>query len=300
VTDSNDDNDQTDDDSKNCLRDFLAESTQGAKEAEFKKEAERKLGDLVSKVDKEEQDYRTAYEGYKEQWKELDTNICSMKSHFEDCYDYKCFIDNVICKKVVYKEWEVRRELLNEKLCGRYKDLFLANEVLLESKNQLDAWEKITAWLKARLDKNVALYEEICKLDNCEDRYFAIYILYFELCPAHDAMGQNPVIYDPFKKYCEDSCGEPPEDGDDTLCGYPWLIEPNDYNCKLAKVWEIWRDTGIAQVTAQCRVDEIEKCKKLYEEIATGDARRNTAREEFKRFDSSCCKKRSSDHDENH
>ena len=287
----------TTDGGKDCLRDHLSGSTQDAKEAEFKKSAEKKLGELINNIDKEEQDYRAAYQGFKEKWNELEKKIRKLKDHFEECYDYQCFIEKVVCKKVICKEWELRKELLQDKLCGRYKDLYLADEELAEGQKQLEAWEKITAWLKDRLEKNAALYDKICKLDNCQDRYFAIYILYFELCPAHDAMGpppEYPQVYDPAEKYCISICACPPEKGGAEFCGYPWLIDPDKLNCKIAEVWEIWKKLGIAEVTAQCRVDEIEKCRKQYEELANSETRRNTAREEFQRFDPCCCKKRSS------
>ena len=295
TTNENGDNDG----GKDCLGDLLAGSTADAKEAEFRKEAEARLTKLADGVDAEEASYRSARDELVERWRELADKIRALKEHFEDCYDYQCFIEKVICKKVVCKEWELRRKLL-DKLCGRYGALYLANEVLAEAGSQLDAWEKLTAWLTDRLAKNEALYEEICKLDSCEDRYFAIYILFFELIPAHDAMGpppEYPVKVDPAEKYCTGTCGDPPPKGEGELCGYPWLIDPDDYNCKLADVWKAWRDAGLAEVKAQCDVDEIEKCRKQYEALATNEARRTSARDEFRRFDPACCKKRSSDPD---
>ena len=108
---------------------------------------------------------------------------------------------------------------------------------------------------------------------------------------------EYPVKVDPAEKYCTGTCGDPPPKGDGELCGYPWLIDPDDYNCKLAEVWTAWRDAGLAQVKAQCDVDEIEKCRQQYEELATNEARRTSARDEFRRFDPTCCKKRSPDPD---
>ncbi len=295
-----DDNGVSNGGSKDCLRASLGGSTKDAMEAEFKKEAEKKLGDLVGNVGKSEQEYRDTYSSFSDKWQKLTESIFRLKEHFEECYDYECFIREVICKKVVCKEWELRKNLLEDKLCGRYKALYIANEKLGESRSQLDAWEKITTWFKNNLETNEKLYDEICKLDNCQDRYFAIYILYFQLCPAHDAMGppsKDPII-DPAKKYCGDTCCEVPENSTEKFCGFPRLINPDDYNCKLDEAWRIWKKIGLIQVAAQCEVDEIEKCIKQYEEIATSEFRRNSAREAFQRFDSSCCKKGPSDSDE--
>ncbi|MEM6807847.1 MAG: hypothetical protein AAF350_02025 [Pseudomonadota bacterium] len=298
MEDCNDNNGGEDAGSRDCLGDLLAGSTVDAKEAEFRKEAEAKLTALSGGVAAEEAAYRAARPALLERWDELDNKIRKLKSHFEDCYDYKCFIQEVICKKVVRPEWALRRKLLTEKLCGYYGALYLAEERLDAAKGQLNAWEKISKSLDDRLTANEALYEEICKLDSCEDRYFAIYILYFELCPAHKGMGEPPEKldqYNPAEKYCTDTCGEPPVDNTDGLCGDPYLIDPDDYNCKLAEVWTAWRDAGLAKVKAQCDVDEIEKCKQQYEDMAQAEARRNLARESFRRFNPDCCKKRSHD-----
>lgn len=281
---------------KDCLAELLGDSTVGAKEAEFLKEAEARLKKLADGFAAEDANYRAKYSELLERWKVLTGKIHKLKEHFSECFDYKCFIDRVVCKQVVCREWELRRKLLGEKLCGRYAALYLAKEDAAEAGRQLDAWEKLAAWLKDRLDKNEKLYEEICKLDNCDDRYFGIYILFFELIPAHEAMGpppEFPVKANPAEKYCTSTCGTPPPKGPAKLCGYPWLIDPDDYNCKLADVWKAWREAGLARVKAQCDVDEIENCKKLYEEIATNDARRKAAKDAFDRFDPECCKKKS-------
>lgn len=285
---------------RDCIGELLSGSTVDAKEAEFKKEAEARLTKLAGSVDVEDGTYRGRRGGFVEVWRDLAKKIADLKKHFEQCYDVQCFIEKVICKEIICREWELRRKLLMEKLCGRYSALYLANEVFAEAASQLDAWEKVSTWLEARQKANEELYDKICKLDSCEDRYFAIYLLYFELGPAHDAMGpppDYPMKIDPAEKYCTGTCGDPPPKGSGDLCGYPWLIDPDEYNCILAKVWTAWRDAGIAQVKAQCDVDEIEKCRKQYEELATNEARHDAAREAFRRFDPDCCKKNAGHND---
>ena len=66
------------------------------------------------------------------------------------------------------------------------------------------------------------------------------------------------------------------------------MIDPDGYNCKLADAWETWRDAGVAQVEAQCKLDQVAKCREEYEAAADPQAKRDAARDALR-----CCDRKS-------
>lgn len=272
-----------------CLKSLLSGTIEKAKVGEFQKTAETKLAELAGGVEQEEQKYRDEIAGFRTTWKEHDEKICGIKKHLCACYADWDIHKGVICKEVILKVWKLR-EKLDGSLGPPQKCLDAANADFEKAEKQLEAWKTITTWIKARLEHNTGLIEEICKLDSCTDRLFALYIFYFELLPLHEQLKKppselSPELLDPERAYCGSECGAPPPESGVKMCGFPWLITPNDYDCKLAEVWKIWRQAGVAQAEAQCKVDEIEKCREEYEAAKESDAKREAAREALRRYD---------------
>lgn len=287
----------------NCLNELLGGTTEEAKIGEFRKAAETKLEGLANGADQAEENYRKGLAECKATWERQDEKICKMKKQLEHCYEWKCYIDKIICKEVIQKVWELK-DNLRSKLGDPQKCLDDANELVGKAQDQLDAWQTISAWIKNRLQLNEALIEEICKLDNCDDRLFAIYIFYFELWPAHKSLEKAPEelpdeVRNPERAYCKDICdAEPPKDPEIMLCGFPWFIDPNLYNCKLADVWKIWRDAGVETAKKQCAVDAIAKCREDYESASTPEAKRDASRDALRRYGDKRCQPKDENCDE--
>lgn len=277
-----------------CLEELLGDTVEKAKVGEFRKAAEEKLIALNAGVDAEEKAYRDELNkpnGFRKIWEDQEKAICKIQSHLETCHpDWRQCIDDVVCKEVIARVWSLRRKYL-KKLGKPDKKLFLASEEFDAASTQLEAWKTITAWITKRLADNQAMIDRICALDNCSDRLTAIYLFYFLLLPAHRMVAERPdgeqpsaAYTDPERYYCGSSCNAP-EPGDKELCGFPWIIDPDDYNCKLADVFKVWRSCGKAKAVAECEVEQIETCKKQYEESSTDAAKEEAATEALRRKD---------------
>ncbi len=290
----------------NCLKDLLSDSTEEAKTGEFKKLAETKLGELINGVDQEEINYRNGFIECKATWERQNEKICEIKKRLENCYNIECY-QKIICKEVIQRAWDLKKKI-RENTCEPQICLDIANDLVLDAQDQLEAWQKISVWIKNRLELNGQLIEEICKLDNCNDGPFAIYIFYFLLWPAHMSLKERndedvlpEEVIDPERAYCKDVCEPPddvcknPEKSCCKPCGYPWLIDPDKFNCKLARVWEMWKVCGIERVKKQCAVDAIETYRTDYEDAAKPEAKRDTARDALRRFGNERCSSKKED-----
>ena len=137
----------------------------------------------------------------------------------------------------------------------------------------------MTSWVKGRLDADQALYDEICKLDKCEEYAVALYIYHFELLPAHRSLGPNQP---PRPKPAEDEYCKGTALPDCGLKGYPWLVTPESYLGHLNEVACLWRDAGRRQAEAQAAFDRIEDLKAKLKEDDTPKSRRTKATEVLK------------------
>lgn len=274
-----------------CLKDLLADTSEKAKVGAFLKTAEEKLAELAKAADAEEANYRDALPNLRKKWEEQDEQIRKLEDHIKTCYpEWEHCLEEAVCKEVIQNIWRLRTEL-KDKLGPPEWYLELAKADLAKAASQLEAWKTILKWIQDRLDANQKLIEEICTLDNCSDRLFVPYIFYFELLPAHKQLEKAPDQLpprerDPERAYCESACSAtPPERSEIEFCGYPWLIGPNDYNCKLADVWEIWRKAGVAQAVAECKFEQVAKCREDYEAASDPSAKRDAARDALRRCD---------------
>lgn len=283
-----------DDDTPNCLEELLGKTVEKAKVGEFRKSAEEKLIALNGGVGDEEKAYRDALtkpDGFIKTWEDQDKAICKIQSHLETCHpNWRKCIEDVVCKEVIGRVWRLRKKYL-KKLGKPDKKLILVCEDFDAAGAQLEAWTTITAWITKRLADNQALIDRICALDNCTDRLTALYLFYFVLLPAHRMVAERPdgaepslAYSDPERYYCGSTCNAPPP-SDKELCGFPWLIDPDDYNCKLADVFKIWRACGKAKAIAECNVEQIEVCKTQYEESSTDEAKEDAAIDALRRKD---------------
>ena len=259
-----------------CIKELLDEKQEDAKVGEFKKLAQAKLEELAGSVESEEQAYRAKLAEFTATWQEHEHRVCDLEAQIRNCYPkFEDYIKDVICDEVIDKIKKLKGKIFRNIGRPEWK-LDRANDVLATAASQLDAWKNISKWIKSRLDANAALIEEVCKHDKCTeraDRLCIIYIFFFELLPAHKQLekpldelpGEHSNPEEHWCSHCSDD-----DDSDDyhhglKLCGYPWLIEPSDYDCKLADVWNIWYEAGVRQVKAQCDYDAIVACR---EELA--------------------------------
>ncbi len=166
-----------------CLEKLVDDIATDAKLGEFRKTANEKLTELLNGVADEEGKYREDFEELKRRWNEHNEKIKEMDGHLQKCFPVDCFKDEIICPKVIQPLRDKRKKLLDE-LGNPDYCLELATELHDTTKNELDAWQGITQWIKDRLDKNKALLAEICD-ENCKDPRFVVYLFYFELRPAH-------------------------------------------------------------------------------------------------------------------
>ncbi len=281
-----------DDKTTNCLKDLLSDAAQRAKEGEFLKTAQAKLEELEKSAGAEEDAYRAAYQDLLDTWKEQDSKIREMKRHLKSCYpDWRDWLKECVCKEVIARVWRLKADLV-AKLGPPEECLDAANADLAIAGAQLEAWTTITEWISGRLELDAGLFDEISTLDTCKDRLFALYVFFFELEPAHRRLEEAPEglplkFRDPERAYCA-NCS-PPEPGAMEFCGFPWLIDPDGYNCKLADVWKIWRQAGVAQVVAQCKLDQVAQCREEYEAAADPMAKRDAARDALRRCDQKPC-----------
>lgn len=203
-------------------------------------------------------------------------------------------MEDAVCKEVIQQIWQLKADL-ESKLGPPEVCLDRANTDLAKAADQMVAWKTIATWVKGRLDLNEALIEEICTLDNCKDRLFALYIFFFELLPAHRQLWESPSklppkLKDPEDAYCASACSaKSPGESKIKLCGYPWLISADDYNCKLADLWQIWRSAGEAQAEAKCKFEQVAKCREQYEAASNAKAKREAARDALRRHDQKSC-----------
>ena len=277
--------------SHNCIAELLTKSTEQAKEGEFLKAAEEKLKELADGVSDEENKYRVDEKEGRDalvmEWKRQKDTICDIRKRLESCYgDWEKILKKCVCETVI-AELRTLRDKYREGIGSPECELNRANSTLAETAEKLEAWKSITVWIKAQLDKNKALIEEICTLDSCKDHRFALYIFYFELWPAHQALGETPKIIDPESEYCTPACGkdaEPP-----ACCNYPYLIEPDKYDCTLAKAWECWKDAGIAQARAESAFEEIARIKEDYETKSDPETKRKAAAKSLRYCDIEPC-----------
>lgn len=249
---------------ENCIKNLLDKKTEDAKVGEFLNLAQVKLEDLAKCVGPEEQAYRDKRPEFIATWTAQEQRVCDLQNQITTCYpNWKEYLEDPICSEVIDHVNDLK-EKIRRNIGRPEKKLDYANEVFNMASQQLDSWKTITKWIKARLDANAALIEEICKLDSCKerkDRLCLIYIFFFELLPAHKQL-EKPLDdlpeehRDPEGKWC-DECGHDDDKPRIKLCGFPWLIEPNQYDCKLADVWKIWSEVGVAQVKAQCDFDQV-------------------------------------------
>ncbi len=276
--------------SPSCLDELVEKATEKSKEGEFLKLAKTKLLQLADAVKQEEDKYLDAYEGFSKEWEEQNKKVARIKCHLDDCFpDWKECLKESVCKDVIQYLWSLKEKIKAEsgpaKIC-----LDQANADFNLATNQLEAWKTISAWIKARLEYNKKLIDEICTLDNCEDRLFALYIFYFELLPSHKKLKYDPKSLElhetnPEKAYCEDCCQDCPDEPVISCCGFPWLIDPEQYNCKVARLYECWRDAGVAQVMAQCKFDQVAANQQEYDEKSSEVAKRDSARKALRKKD---------------
>lgn len=277
--------------SEKCLKDLVAEHAKQAKVAEFKKAAEEKLQELATAAETEEKSYQDAKPGFDEKWKEQKEKIDGIRSHLEACFPHwqQC-LEQAVCKEVIQKIWKLRDDLEGDQ--GQPKnDLDHADADLAKAESQMEAWKTITAWIQARLDQNQTLIDEICTLDTCTDRLFALYIFHFELLPAHAQLEKPPkdlplALRDPERAYCESVCTPgPPTQSEIEFVGNPWLIKPEDYDCKVADVWKVWCEAGKEQAKKQERFDQTAKTREELESASDPAAKREAAREALRRHE---------------
>ncbi len=274
-----------------CLKDLLPDSTKEAKVGEFRKIAESKLEGLNKAVDNEEESYRTERPNLLKSWSDQDEKIGELKKHLESCYPkWEYYLEEAVCKGVIQKVWQLKADY-EAKIGPPELELYHANADLAKAAEQMEAWKTIKKWIQARLDANKQLHDEICTLDNCKDRLFALYLFYFLLLPYHRQLKEAPTnlppkLKDPETGYCKSACSiEPPKESAIPFCGYPWLIEADLYNCKLAEVWKIWKDAGVAQAEAQSQFDQVAKSLEEYQAASKPEAKREAAREALRRHD---------------
>ena len=168
-----------------CLKDLLADSTKQAKVGEFLKTAEAKLEELNKAVGKEEESYRNPYLDLSKSWSDQDKNIKELKNHLESCYpNWEHYLEEAVCKEVIQKVWELKK-VYEDSIGPPEKSLYNSDADLAKAADQMEAWKTLTKWIQNRLDANKKLYDEICTLDNCKDRLFALYLFYFILLPNH-------------------------------------------------------------------------------------------------------------------
>ncbi len=285
-----------------CLEALVSDISADAKLGEFRKTANEKLTELLGGVAAEEASYRDALEDLKRRWREHDDKIDEMDKHLQKCFPVECYKTEILCPNVIQPLRDKRQELLDA-LGGPDYCLELATELYETTEAEMGAWQGITQWITDRLDQNQALLDEICE-ENCKDPRFVVYLFYFVLRPAHISLDPErdkdlPVgTWAPCKDW-EAVCCPPPhrdpdpckpecEECDVTRVCTPFLIDPDLYDCRLAAAWKAWRAAGECQVNAQCKVDEVEKCREDYAEMNTPEARRKEARDALRRYYCRC------------
>lgn len=272
-----------------CLKDKLADTEKKANEAEFHKQTAAMLKDLIAKSDKELNAYRGSLPGLMATWKEQDEKIQELKKHLESCYpQWECYLKQSVCKDVICKNWWLRKS---------YESTMGAPELRLEYANadkdkatkQLEAWKTLSTWIQRRLSDNKSLYDRICALDNCLSPLLQLYLFYFILWPQHRQLCKSPrqlaekESY-PEHAYCSEKC-QPPKKDCTCLVGYPWIIDPENFDCQLTLVWQAWSDAGIRETKARSAFEQIAKDKEEYKKSSTPEAVEKAAAEALVRFD---------------
>jgi len=278
------------------LADLVEQLATDAAKGEFDKSAKSTLEEVAKGADKAQQDYArdTAFKEYVITWEKQEEKFKELRQRLKNCFpNWKYILEHHVCKKVIKPIRDTRQVLYHaptdERLHPSCKygpkvgfcetALIHRNYCLDQAKAQLDAWKDITGWIKKRLDENQALYDEICKLDKCEDYAVALYIFFFELWPAHRNL--DPYNQPPPKTFEEEYChGRLLWNCD--LVGFPWLIAPDRYLDKLDEVACAWLRAGRAQAEAQAAFDQIAVLTKKLEEDDTAKARRDKATEELR------------------
>ena len=285
-----------------CLEKLVNEIATDAKLGEFRKTANEKLTELLGGVADEETKYRDAFEELKRRWNEHNKEIKEWQERLEKCHPVKCYKDEILCPKVIQPLRDKRQELLDALGAPDYC-FELATELYDTTQDEMDSWQGITQWITDRLDQNKTLLDEICE-ENCKDPRFAIYLFYFVLRPAHKSLSPKrdkdaaPGEWAKCKDWEAECCPPPHKDPDPCtpecedcevirVC-LPFLIDPDLYDCRLAAAWTAWRNAGECQTKAQCKVDEVEKCREDYAELNKPESRRKEARDALRRY-AECC-----------
>ena len=271
------------DNEKKRLEALLAESTDGAKTAEFLKKAEAKLEELVNAAKTEEDKYRADFAELNKTWSEQEEVITKHTNYLDKCYPkWSDYIEECVCEEAIKPLWELKGK--SEQNIGQLnQSKNLADTVFDSASQELDAWKSISSWIKAQLDKNKKLIDELCTLDNCEDKLFGLYILHFELLPAHRKLEKVSTDVDykykhPEHEYCKKSLKEAQEKEEVRDSQFPYLIDPDDYNVEVANLWKAWRNAGEEQVKAECELTKIEKYKDQYAGDSSSEEKRKKAR----------------------
>lgn len=284
------------------LDDLVEQLASDAARGEFDKSAKSTLEAIAKNADKARQDYArdTDFREHLIRWEKEKEKVVELGKRLTNCFpNWRKILIEHVCEPVIKPIRDCRQLLYYDpsKKCPPsekppscaygpkvgFCETTLAEKdhCLKEAKAQLDAWKDITGWIKKRLDDNQALYDEICKLDKCEDYAIALYIYFFELLPAHRALDPAFNSEEPPESF-EDQCCHGRLLPDCGLIGYPWLIDPDDYRDKLDEVACAWLKAGREQAEAEAAYDQIEVLKKKLEDDDTPASRRAKATEELK------------------
>lgn len=291
---------------RNKLQEYVDKANEQARLAEEQKKAKTKLDELAGVVNTEEQAYRSELPGFRATWEQHDAEIIKIKARIEGLPQLE-LCHQTICQEVISPLWTMRHKI--KEAYGKPDwDLHEAEERLAGATGHVDAWKTLSRWVKGRLDRNQQLINEICKLDNCKDSFFAVYIFYYELYPAHWLLNHRPAgivpepdgsdsaarhrhrdaddnkrFFFPDQVYCEssDRCqmSYVKDDKERVELYYaPWLLEPEEYNCMLAASWTVWRDVCREHAKCKAAVDTIRATKQKYEHDRNPAVKREAAR----------------------
>jgi hypothetical protein len=273
-----------------CLKDKLANSEQKANEAEFHKQTAATLKDLIAKSETELNKYRDALPVLLTTWKDQDEKLKELKRHLETCYpEWECYLRKSVCVDVICKNWQLKQSY-ESKLGAPELRLQYASADKAKATEQLEAWKAISTWITKRLSDNKSLYDRICAIDNCKTPLLQLYLFYFILWPQHRQLCNSPRQLDdkrevcPAYAYCSGEC-QPPVNHCTCLIGYPWIIDPENFDCQLTNVWQAWSDAGIKEAKARSAYEQIAKDKEEYIKASTPEALEKAAKEALGRFD---------------
>ncbi len=289
---------------KKCLDDIGGDACLEEKRGEFMKEANARRKKLKEGFGDARAKYVEAREALVGEWQSHEDKICGIRHHLERCHEnWKSILRETVCDKVISPGWEAceqyRDTLGTLERCHACRDRVRAD--LENADGRLAGWETLAESIRSALDANKLLIDEICKLDTCEDRLFALYILHFELLPGHVPLGPDgpsdldPAITDPARVYCGSECHDAPEKSGVSLPDSPWLVDVDDYECALAGAWERWRDVGRHLAERECECERLEEDiaddKQKCEDGSDPEKAREAARIALQEYDKNCrCK----------